>query len=95
LSHFEHNSRKSEETEGSDEPDNELIELWLREVELEYIPKLAIHVQKYYMRQQGTLYMTPLQLFVERLNDLNRFLFLFPKENPKQFNQDEFIVILD
>jgi hypothetical protein len=34
-------------------------------------------VQKYYMRQQWHLYMglnTPVQQFVERLNDLNRYL---------------------
>jgi hypothetical protein len=29
------------------------------------------------------------------LNDLNRYLFYFPKENPKQLDQDEIIEILD
>jgi hypothetical protein len=33
--------------------------------------------------------------FVERLNDLNHFLFYFPEENPKQLDQDEIIEILD
>jgi hypothetical protein len=29
------------------------------------------------------------------LNDLNRYLFYFPEENPKQLDQDEIIEILD
>jgi hypothetical protein len=33
--------------------------------------------------------------FVERLNDLNRYLLYFPEENPKQLDQDEIIEILD
>jgi HD superfamily phosphohydrolase len=36
-----------------------------------------------------------LQQFVERLNDLNRYLLYFPEENPKQLDQDEIIEILD
>jgi hypothetical protein len=37
------------------------------------------------------------QQFVETLwlNDLNRYLLYFPKENPKQLDQDEIIEILD
>jgi hypothetical protein len=35
------------------------------------------------------------QKFVERLNDLNRYLLYFPEENPKQLDQDEIIEILD
>jgi hypothetical protein len=84
------------ETEDSDVPDNELIELVLRDVGLEYIPKHTIRVQKYYMRQY--LYMdlnTSVQQFVERLNDLNRYLLYFPEENSKQLDQDEIIEILD
>jgi hypothetical protein len=84
------------EAEDSEIPDNELIELVLRDVGLEYIPKRAICVQKYYMRRG--LYMglnTMVQQFVERLNDLNRYLLYFPEENPKQSDQDEIIVILD
>jgi hypothetical protein len=86
------------EAEDSDVPDNELIELVLRDVGLEYIPKRAIHVQKYYMRQPRGLYMglnTSVQQFVERLNDLNHYLLYFPEENPKQLDQDEIIEILD
>jgi hypothetical protein len=45
------------EAEDSDVSDNELIELVLRNVDLEYIPKYAIHVQKYYMRKGRGLYM--------------------------------------
>jgi hypothetical protein len=36
-----------------------------------------------------------IQKFVERLNDLNRYLLYFPEENPKQLDQDEIIEILD
>jgi hypothetical protein len=38
---------------------------------------------------------TSVQQFVERLNDLNRYLLYFPEENPKQLDQDEMIEILD
>jgi hypothetical protein len=38
---------------------------------------------------------TSAQKFVERLNDLNRYLLYFPEENPKQIDQDEIIDILD
>jgi hypothetical protein len=46
LSYFEHHLRRRLETENSDVPDNELIELVLRDVGLEYIPKRAKKVQK-------------------------------------------------
>jgi hypothetical protein len=55
-------------------------------------------MQKYYMRQPRGLYMglnTSVQQFVERLNDLSRYLLYFPEENPKQLDQDEIIEILD
>jgi hypothetical protein len=88
------------EAEDSEVPDNELIELVLRDVGLEYIPKHAIHMQKYYMRHPRGLYMglnTSVQQFAERLwfNDLNRYLLYFPEENPKQLDTDEIIEILD
>jgi hypothetical protein len=51
LSYFEHHFMRSLDTEDSEVPDNELIELVLRDVGLEYIPKRTIHLQKYYMRQ--------------------------------------------
>jgi hypothetical protein len=38
---------------------------------------------------------TSVQQFVERLNDLNRYLLYFPEENPKQSDQDEIMEILD
>jgi hypothetical protein len=38
---------------------------------------------------------TSVQQFVERLNDLKRYLLYFPEENPKQLDQDEIIEILD
>jgi hypothetical protein len=38
---------------------------------------------------------TSVQQFVERLNDLIRYLLYFPEENPKQLDQDEIIEILD
>jgi hypothetical protein len=75
LSYFEHHLMRRLEAEDSEVPDNELIELVLRYVGLEYIPKRAICLQKYYMRQTRSLLMglnTSVQIFLERLNDLNR-----------------------
>jgi hypothetical protein len=85
LSYFEHHLMRRLEAEESDVPDNELIELVLRDVGLEYIPKRAIHVQKYYVRKARGLYMglnTSVQQFVERLNDLNRYLLYYLKKTP-------------
>jgi hypothetical protein len=57
LSHFEHHLMRRLEAEDSDVPDNKVIELVLRDVGLEYFPKRAIHMQKYYMRQlRGFIY---------------------------------------
>jgi hypothetical protein len=98
LSYFEHHLMRKLEAEDSEVPDNELMKLVLRDVDLEYIPKRAIHVQKYYMRQPRGLYMglnTSVQQFVERLNDLNWYLLYLPEEKPKQLDQDEIIEILD
>jgi hypothetical protein len=50
LSYFEYYLRIWLESEDLEVPDNELIDLVLRDLDLEYIPKRAIHVQKYYMR---------------------------------------------
>jgi hypothetical protein len=36
-----------------------------------------------------------IQQFLERVNDLNRYLLYFPEENTKQSDQDEIIEILD
>jgi hypothetical protein len=85
LPYFEHHLMWRLEAEESDVPDNQFIELVLRDVGLEYIPKHAIRVQKYYMKQPRGLYMglnTSLQQFVERLNDLNRYVMYFLEENP-------------
>jgi hypothetical protein len=38
---------------------------------------------------------TSIQQFVERLNNLNRYLLNLPEENPKQLDQDEVIEIVD
>jgi hypothetical protein len=96
LSYFEHNLMRRFEAEDSDVPDNELIELVLRNVGLEYIPKSAIRLQEYYMRQGSYMGLnTSVQQFVERLIDLNRYLLYFPEENPKQLDQDEMTEILD
>ena len=51
LSYFEHHLRKRLDAEDSELPDNDLLELVIRDVGLEYIPKSAIRVQKYYMRR--------------------------------------------
>jgi hypothetical protein len=66
MSYFELHLMRRLEAEDSDVPDNELIELVLRDVGLEYITKRAIRVQKYYMRQSRGLRMglnTSLQPF--------------------------------
>jgi hypothetical protein len=98
LSYFEHHlMRRRVEAEDSDVPDNELIELVLRDIGLEYIPKRTIRVQKYYMRQPMGLYVglnTSVQQFVERLNDLNIYMLNFSEESLKQLDQDEIIEIL-
>jgi hypothetical protein len=94
LSYFEHHLRSRLEIEDSEIPDNELIELVLRDVGLEYIPRQTIRVQKYYIRQLRGLYIglnTSIQRYVERLNDLNSFLLYFPEEKHKQLDQDEII----
>jgi hypothetical protein len=68
LSYFEHHLRRMVEAEDPELPENELIELVFRDVGLEYIPKRAVRVQKYYMRQPRGLYMglnTSIQQFVE------------------------------
>jgi hypothetical protein len=86
LPYFEHHLKRRLEAEDSDVPDNELIELVLRDIGLEYIPKQAIHVQKYYIRLPECLYMglnTSVHQFVERLNELNRYLLYFPEETPQ------------
>jgi hypothetical protein len=94
LYYFEHHLMRRLEAEDSDVPDNELIELVLRDAGLEYIPKRAICVQKYYMRRFSYMGLNiSVQQFVERLNDLNRYLLYFPEENPKQLDQDEIIEI--
>jgi hypothetical protein len=51
LSYFEHHLMKRLEEEDWDVPKNALIELVLRDIGLEYIPKCAIRLQKYYMRR--------------------------------------------
>jgi hypothetical protein len=81
VCYFEHHLVRRLEAEDSEVPDNELIELVLRDVGLEYIPKRAIRMQNYHMRQLRVLYMglnTSVQQFVERLNVLNRYLLYFP-----------------
>jgi hypothetical protein len=42
LSHFEHHLRNRLEAEDSELPHNDLLELYLIDVGLEYIPKTAI-----------------------------------------------------
>jgi hypothetical protein len=95
FSYFEHHLMRRLEAEDSEVPDNELIELVLRDIGLEYIPKRSICVQKYYMRRGLKMgFNTSVKQFVERLNDLNCYLLYFPEENPKQLGQDEIIEIL-
>jgi hypothetical protein len=82
LPYFGHHVRRSLEASDSELPDNQFIELVLRDIVLEYIPKRAIRVQKYYTRQPRGLYMglvTSMQQFLERLNDLNPYVLFFFK----------------
>jgi hypothetical protein len=51
LSYFEHHLMRRLEAEDSDVLDYEVIELVLKDVSLEYIPKRSICIQNYYMRQ--------------------------------------------
>jgi hypothetical protein len=98
LSYFEHHLMRRLKAKDSGVPDNEIIELVLRDLSLEYILKCTICVKNYNMSQPSGVYMalnTSVQQFVERLNDLNSFQLYFPEENPKQLDQDEIIEILD
>jgi hypothetical protein len=88
LSYFEHRLRRRLKAEDSELHNNCLIEQVVRElyIALEYIPKRAIHVQKDYMCRQRGLYMglnTYVQQFIETLNDLNRYLFVFSGRKPQ------------
>jgi hypothetical protein len=85
LSYLEHHLWKRLDTEDAELPDDDLLELVIRDIDLEYTPRRASRVQKYYMRRD--LFMGPnisVQQFVERLNDLNRYLLFFTEEKPKQ-----------
>jgi hypothetical protein len=50
-----------------------------------------------YEANKGCIYglNTSIQQFLERLNDLNRYLLYFLEENPKQLDYDKIIEILD
>jgi transposase InsO family protein len=96
LSLFEYHLSKRCGTEEEGVSDHEVLELVIRDLGLDYISRRAIRVQKYYMRR--CLFMGPnttVQQFIERLNELNRYLLFFPEENPSPLNQDEVIEILD
>jgi hypothetical protein len=83
LSHFEHHFSRRLEAEDSEPPDNELIELVLRDVGLEYIPKCCIYMQEYHMRRGLNMGLNmSIQQFVERLNGLNCYVF-FMKKTPR------------
>jgi hypothetical protein len=51
LSYFEYHLMRRLKAEDSEVPDNELIELVIEDIGLEYIPESTIRVQKYNMRQ--------------------------------------------
>jgi hypothetical protein len=96
LAQFDYHLNKRVFAEDIELPDHELLELVMRGLGLDYISRRAIRVQKYYMRR--CLFMGPtttVQQFVERLNDLNRYLLYFPDKHPSQLKQDEIIEILD
>jgi hypothetical protein len=52
LSNFEHPLRKRVETEDSEVPNNDIIEMALRDYGVEYIPKRTIRLQKYYLKRK-------------------------------------------
>jgi hypothetical protein len=96
LYDFEHHLRRRLEVTDLILPDNDLIKLVLRELDigLEYSHHTCM--QELY-EKTTVLYMglkTSVQKFVGRLNDLNHYL-LYPGEHPKQLDQDEKIEILD
>jgi hypothetical protein len=100
LSYFEHHLMGRVEAEDSELPDNDLIELVIRDIGLEYITKRNITCKSIILDKIGVLHIglnTSIQEFLEnqRLNDLNRYLLYFPEEHPKQLDQDEIIQILD
>jgi hypothetical protein len=87
LSYFKHHLMRRLEAEDSEVPDIEIIELVVRVLCIEYIHKLAMFVQRYYMRQPRGSYKglnTSVQQFLESLNDLNRYLMYFSEETPEQ-----------
>jgi hypothetical protein len=53
LSYFEHYPMSRLETEDSEVPENELIELVLRDLGLKYIPKRLIRVKRIIRGNQG------------------------------------------
>jgi hypothetical protein len=53
LSYFEHHLMRRLEAENSDVHDNELIEIVLRNIILEYISKSAIHLQSIICCKEG------------------------------------------
>jgi hypothetical protein len=67
LSYFEHYLRKKVEAEDSDVPDNELIELVLRDVGLEYIP-YARHMRAKALDPERSLW--PSLFFLKKLMHL-------------------------
>ena len=76
-------SSQALDDEDAELPDIDLLELVIRDIGLEYIPRRTIRVQKYYMRRG--LFMGPstsVQQFVERLNDLNHYVLYFPEDSP-------------
>ena len=96
LSLFEYHLSKRCGGEDIETSDQDLLELVIRDLGLDFISRRAIRVQKYYMRR--CLFMGPnitVQQFVERLNELNRYLLFFPEKCPTPLTQDEIIEILD
>jgi hypothetical protein len=94
LSYFEQHLMRRLEAEELWVPENEQLELVLRDVSLECIPKRAIRVQEYLRQVFYVGFNKSVQQFVERLNNLICYLMYFPEQNPKQLDQDEIIEIL-
>jgi hypothetical protein len=76
LSYFEYHLMRMLEADNLDISENDLIELVLQYIGLEYTPNRAISVNKYHIRRPRCVH-TSAQQFVEILNNLNHYLLIF------------------
>ena len=58
LSYFEHHLKKRLDAEDAELPDNDLIELVIRDIGLEYIPRRAIRTRAEVLHEAGIIHGT-------------------------------------